>query len=288
MIVAPSMLRNVGRARTCGETTTDRGRRSLGRSALDTAPLARGAPPGRSVRARGAARRAAGAPREQRGGEDRDRDDGGPEGGQRTRLSDALVARPERPPDPEVQRRPHHPRRRACPARRWTGAAAARPRRRSSRCGARGRAGRPRRPRRRGGRATPRAAPRARRCTRSGVRRARAASGVARHEVQGPRTEDRRDGHDRGGGREGRAAECARNPIAAMNRSPGTGSGTPASSMRMTANRPVYCQRAKVGGALHGGLMPWNRSARNSLPRRGGPQPPAARESPDGASAPSV
>ena len=29
MIVAPSMLRNVGRARTCGETTTDRGRRSL-------------------------------------------------------------------------------------------------------------------------------------------------------------------------------------------------------------------------------------------------------------------
>ena len=185
MIVAPSTPRNVGRARTCGETTTDRGRRSLGQERLDTAPLARGAPPGATASGLEARRApAAGAPREQRGGEDRDRDHGGPEGGQRTRSSDALVARPERPARSRSTASPTPPPRRACPARRWTGAAAARPRRRSSRCGARGRAGRPRRPRRRGGRATPRAAPRARRCTRSGVRRARAA-GVRRGETRG-------------------------------------------------------------------------------------------------------
>ena len=111
MIVAPSMLRNVGRARTCGETTTDRGRRSLGQERPRHGAARAGAPPGEGVRARGAARAGPRARHgEQRGGEDRDRDDGGPEGGQRTCLSDALVARPERPPDPEVQRRPHHPR----------------------------------------------------------------------------------------------------------------------------------------------------------------------------------
>ena len=210
-------------------------------------------------------------PREERRRRDRDRGHDRPEGGQRVRVHDALVARPERKPDPEVQRRPHQPGHEraqregglAQPQRaRDDGHHDAEPGDEPADHDRRGAAARePRLEPRLALVVVPEAA-----CDADEQRRVRR---DARHEVQEPRAEDRRDGDDRGGRHEGRTAGVGEEPHRGDEEVAGQGQWHAGLLDEDDREQPgVLPASEEVGGALHGGLMPWNRSARNSLPAR--------------------